>query len=59
MYKLLYCIRIVSTNYMTDDESTPSWKDSFIALGGFEHLLNTLICLEVPSIDNMLTLQCI
>ena len=56
MYKLLYCIRIVSTNYMNDDESTPSWKDSFIALGGFEHLLNTLICLEVPSIDNMLTL---
>ena len=60
MYKLLYCIRIVSSTYMGEEEEEgPSWKDDFIALGGFEHLLNTLIVMEVPTIDNMLTLQCI
>ena len=30
-----------------------------MSLGGFEHLLNTLIRLEITTIDNMLTLQCI
>jgi len=36
-----------------------SWKSQFVQLGGFGHLINTLISLNVSSIDSPLTLKCI
>lgn len=39
--------------------ASSAWKQQFVALGGFEHLLHTLISLKVETIDSMLTLTCI
>jgi len=35
------------------------WKQKFIKLGGFTHLLSTLIGLKLEAVDSKLTLRCI
>lgn len=35
------------------------WKLKFVQIGGFDHLLQTFINLQIESIESKLTLKCI
>jgi hypothetical protein len=59
-HKLLYSLKIIQTicNNKKDQKVT-QWKFKFIQMGGYQHLINTFIGLEIQSIETSLTLKCI
>lgn len=74
-HKLLYSLKIIEGLHgpkpnkgQANEEATKAlgefkdlsvWKRRFIELGGFRHLLDTLIGLQIEAIDSKLTLRCI
>lgn len=48
-----------SSNSLGDFKDLSAWKRRFIELGGYRHLLDTLIGLQIEAIDSKLTLRCI
>mmetsp|Transcript_9591 Transcript_9591/g.9231 ORF Transcript_9591/g.9231 Transcript_9591/m.9231 type:complete len:440 (+) Transcript_9591:490-1809(+) len=61
-FKLLYSLKIVNSlnqNAKQNDPATIYWRALFVKLGGFKHLLNTFLNLNIQQIETNLTLKCI
>lgn len=66
IYKLLYCLRIVKDNFlpeteddeMKEENEKTAWKDQFMQLGGFQHLMHVFCRMNAP-IESMLSIQCV
>lgn len=55
-HSLLYTLNIIG---LLNKKERSQWNEKFIKLGGFEHLLECFVKLNLKKIENSLSLKCL